>query len=141
MACTVQCQVCKMYVSVDTTRAYSLRFPPGKGKPELEGVELAGREPWSGIRLVCKPCLAFLRGLDPPEEERKLRLVEAYVATLVEAVGRMDSIGVDPVACTVATVADDLRAILGSQEPQGVPHAIPEVRSVDNPAGGAPRGV
>lgn len=142
MAYTVQCQVCNMYVSVDTTRAYSLRFPAGKGKPELEGVELGGRVPWSGIRLVCKPCLAFLRGLEPPEEEVKLRrLVAAYVDSLDRAADIVASVGppTNDGGMALLAVADDLRAILGSQEPQGGPHAIPEARSVDNPAGVAPR--
>lgn len=125
MCKTVQCQVCKMYIDVDMTRAYSLRFVTEgvrHGAPRLEAVELGGREPWSGIRLVCKPCLAFLRGLDPPEEEVRLRrLLAAYVDSLDRAAGIVSSGDATPThdgAMALRAVADDLRAILGSQEPE-----------------------
>jgi hypothetical protein len=130
MAC-VRCQVCNMYVDVDKTKAYSMRFVTGEayhpGHPRLEGVELGGREPWAGIRTVCLDCMAFLRTLggdEPIGSSHLRRLVESYVDSLRIAIEQLRSGGApdgQDGGMVLQAVENDLRAILEGQEPrQGV---------------------
>lgn len=142
MTYTVKCECCNMYVSLDICRAYSLRFPPGTGKPLLEAVDLGGREPWSGIRLVCNPCLAFLRTFDRPDALR--RLLEDYVDSLdraAELVAAGGASSADNGTMALQAVADDLRAILKAPETRGGPLELGEAPFVEKPPGEAPRGV
>ena len=59
---SARCETCREYLfSPDDCLAFRLRSPIG-----LEAVSLDGREPWSGIRVICPACLAFFARFAPP---------------------------------------------------------------------------
>ncbi len=54
-----RCQTCRRSISKpEELTAYRVR------DHKLEAVDLRGEQPWSGIRVICGPCVLFFRGVD-----------------------------------------------------------------------------
>jgi hypothetical protein len=64
------CETCRSSV-FDPAKvvAFRLRWVTNDNRYYLESVDLEGREPWCGIRVICIPCLVFFRR--ETESERK----------------------------------------------------------------------
>lgn len=56
-----QCVICmeSIFKAEDAT-AFILRVAPER---QLESVQLDGRQPWSGVRVICPKCLGFFKRL------------------------------------------------------------------------------
>jgi hypothetical protein len=53
-----RCETCLHYIA-DINQLVSYRLGTGRREP----VDLHGEQPWSGVRVVCLPCVRFLNDL------------------------------------------------------------------------------
>lgn len=68
-----RCELCTDYIKLpDVALAFRLTTSPKLAGPKTlpEVVELDGKQPWSGIRIICKNCVEFVtREGRPPRSE------------------------------------------------------------------------
>lgn len=58
------CEVCRQLITdIDTLVAYRLVCPESECRCRIERVNLAGKQPGAGVRVVCVDCLAFFWGI------------------------------------------------------------------------------
>jgi hypothetical protein len=71
-----RCETCLQYVDdIRQLVAYRLKYTGP------EPVDLKGQEPWSGVRVVCLPCVRFLAGRAGPATTRFVATVKLELET------------------------------------------------------------
>jgi hypothetical protein len=64
------CETCRVLVSdIDRLVAYRLRCPQDSNGCILERVDLAGNQPWAGIRVICLECIGFFGSISKNKDD------------------------------------------------------------------------